>query len=177
MFGKHSFDLEKQFVFYASYHNTPINVAIHILCIWPILATGLVLFQYTPEFMAAPELFNQLPSGEFFKINLALLVTVIYMGKSKSFNFFLIYQKCDYITVAYVIMEPFAGTLGAVMVSMLYVHSAKMVGIEAMVAGMPIWKVALAIHVAAWILQFIGHGVFEGIKYMLHLVQLTLFVL
>merc|ERR1712062_329962 len=60
MFGKHSFDLEKQFVFYASYHNTPINVAIHILCIWPILATGLVLFQYTPEFMAAPELLNQL---------------------------------------------------------------------------------------------------------------------
>merc|ERR1712141_967698 len=89
------------------------------------------------------ELFNQLPSGEFFKINLALLVTLIYM-------------------VAYVIMAPFAGTLGAVMVSMLYVHSAKMVGIEAMVAGMPIWKVALAIHVAAWILQFIGHGVFEG---------------
>ena len=82
MFGKHSFDLEKQFVFYASYHNSPINVAIHILCIWPILATGLVLFQYTPEFMAAPELFYQLPSGEFFKVNLALLVTVIYMGKS-----------------------------------------------------------------------------------------------
>ncbi len=28
--------------------------------------------------------------------------------------------------------------------------------------GHPIWKVALAIHVAGWILQFIGHGVFEG---------------
>eukprot|EP00093_Oithona_nana_P000566 00566.XXX_989_1522_1 [CDS] Oithona nana genome sequencing. len=155
MFGKHSFDLEKQFVFYASYHNSPINVAIHILCIWPILATGLVLFQYTPEFMAAPELFNQLPSGEFFKVNLALLVTVIYM-------------------VCYVIMEPFAGTLGAILVSMLYVHSAKMVGIGAMVAGIPIWKVALAIHVAAWILQFIGHGVFEGMNnIMLDLVQLT----
>ena len=24
------------------------------------------------------------------------------------------------------------------------------------------WKVALAIHVTAWILQFVGHGVFEG---------------
>ena len=82
MFGKHSFDLEKQFVFYASYHNTPINVAIHILCIWPILATGLVMFQYTPEFMEAPEVFNQLPSGGFLKVNLALLVTLIYMGKT-----------------------------------------------------------------------------------------------
>jgi len=71
-------------------------------------------------------------------------------------------------------MEPFAGTLGAILVSMLYVHSAKMVGIGAMVAGIPIWKVALAIHVAAWILQFIGHGVFEGMNnIMLDLVQLT----
>merc|ERR1712018_523520 len=48
------------------------------------------------------------------------------------------------------------------MVSMLYVHSAKKVGIGAMVAGYPIWNVALTIHVVAWILQFIGHGVFEG---------------
>ena len=71
-------------------------------------------------------------------------------------------------------MEPFAGTLGAILVSMLYVHSAKMVGIGAMVAGIPIWKIALAIHVAAWILQFIGHGVFEGMNnIMLDLVQLT----
>ena len=45
MFGKHSLDLEKQFTFYASYHNNPINVLIHILCIWPILATGLVILQ------------------------------------------------------------------------------------------------------------------------------------
>ncbi len=28
--------------------------------------------------------------------------------------------------------------------------------------GYPIWKVALVIHVFGWILQFIGHGVFEG---------------
>jgi uncharacterized membrane protein YGL010W len=28
-------------------------------------------------------------------------------------------------------------------------------------SGIPIWKVALAIHVTGWILQFIGHGIFE----------------
>ena len=28
------FDLRKQFVFYASYHNQPVNVAIHLVCIW-----------------------------------------------------------------------------------------------------------------------------------------------
>ena len=28
--------------------------------------------------------------------------------------------------------------------------------------GIAIWKVALAIHICGWLLQFIGHGVFEG---------------
>ena len=27
-------DLKKQFVFYASYHNHPVNVLIHLGCIW-----------------------------------------------------------------------------------------------------------------------------------------------
>ena len=30
------------------------------------------------------------------------------------------------------------------------------------VGEIPIWKVALAIHIIGWIIQFIGHGVFEG---------------
>ena len=33
---------------------------------------------------------------------------------------------------------------------------------DVVISGHPVWKVALAIHVTAWILQFIGHGVFEG---------------
>jgi uncharacterized membrane protein YGL010W len=36
------------------------------------------------------------------------------------------------------------------------------VNIDAHFGGHAVWKVALVIHVAAWILQFIGHGVFEG---------------
>ena len=59
-------------------------------------------------------------------------------------------------------MEPIAGTLGAILVSMLYIQSAKMVGMGVVIAGYPILNVALGIHIAAWILQFIGHGVFEG---------------
>ena len=39
------FNLKKQFVFYASYHNDPINVMIHLICIWPIFATGVVFLQ------------------------------------------------------------------------------------------------------------------------------------
>ena len=33
---------------------------------------------------------------------------------------------------------------------------------DVVVSGHPVWKVALAIHVTAWVLQFAGHGVFEG---------------
>ena len=39
------FNLKKQFVFYASYHNDPINVVIHLICIWPIFATFVVFLQ------------------------------------------------------------------------------------------------------------------------------------
>ena len=39
------FNLKKQFVFYASYHNDPFNIMIHVICIWPILATAIVLLQ------------------------------------------------------------------------------------------------------------------------------------
>ena len=38
-------NLEKQFTFYASYHNNRVNIAIHLLCIPILLATGLVIFQ------------------------------------------------------------------------------------------------------------------------------------
>ena len=54
MLGKHSFNLEKQFTFYASYHNNPANVFIHILCIWPILATGLVMLQVSKRSRVQP---------------------------------------------------------------------------------------------------------------------------
>ena len=40
-----SFNLEKQFTFYAAYHRHPVNVAIHFFCIWPILTTALVMLQ------------------------------------------------------------------------------------------------------------------------------------
>ncbi len=47
-FGKDIWNLEKQFVFYASYHNNAVNVAIHLLCIWPILISGTLLLQHVP---------------------------------------------------------------------------------------------------------------------------------
>ena len=59
-------------------------------------------------------------------------------------------------------MEPFAGLIGAVLVSTLCVTAAKLVGTGATFGGHDVLNIAIAIHVAAWILQFIGHGLFEG---------------
>ena len=59
-------------------------------------------------------------------------------------------------------MEPVVGGCAAFLIAQIYLLSGELVSTDATVLGAPVWKVALAIHVAAWILQFIGHGVFEG---------------
>ena len=140
---KTTLHLEKQFTFYASYHSQPVNVAIHLVCIWTILATALLLLQFSPSLVASPSCFNLLPFGDHANVNLSLVFSLVYV-------------------VCYIIMEPFAGTLGAGLVGAIYLYSGYLVNTGTLVLGYSIWKVALAIHVTAWILQFIGHGVFEG---------------
>ncbi|KAL8130305.1 hypothetical protein V2J09_019460 [Rumex salicifolius] len=43
-----SFDLEDQFAFYGAYHSNPINIFIHMVFVWPIFYTSLVLFYFAP---------------------------------------------------------------------------------------------------------------------------------
>ena len=59
-------------------------------------------------------------------------------------------------------MEPFAGGLASLLIITIFVKSSQWVAAEATIHGMPVWKIALMIHITAWIIQFIGHGVFEG---------------
>merc|ERR1712045_674976 len=40
-------DLKKQFIFYASYHNHPVNVLIHLACIWNLMWSGMCLLHST----------------------------------------------------------------------------------------------------------------------------------
>jgi len=142
--GWESLDLRKQFTFYASYHNQSVNVAIHLLCIWPILATAVLLLQYTPAFVDTPSLLLESPYFKDVKINFALVATIIYC-------------------VCYLVMEPVVGAIGVFLLMGILSMSAKLVAINFTVGnGIPIWKVALAIHICGWILQFIGHGIFEG---------------
>merc|ERR1712038_913345 len=82
--------------------------------------------------------------GKDAKINFALVATIIYC-------------------VCYLVMEPVVGAIGVFLLMGILSMSAKLVTINFTVGNsIPIWKVALAIHICGWVLQFIGHGVFEG---------------
>merc|ERR1719492_694670 len=59
-------------------------------------------------------------------------------------------------------MEPFAGGLASLLILSIYIKSGQFVNAGVSIYGLPFWQAALAIHVVAWIIQFIGHGVFEG---------------
>ena len=80
-FGWDTFNLRKNFIFYASYHNQPVNIAIHLLCIWPILATAALLLQYTPAFMATPAFIQDSTYFNNVKVNAAFAAVIIYCGK------------------------------------------------------------------------------------------------
>ncbi|XP_020594670.1 uncharacterized endoplasmic reticulum membrane protein YGL010W-like, partial [Phalaenopsis equestris] len=52
--GKGLLDLEKQFSFYGAYHSNPVNVLLHIIFVWPIFFTSLILFYFTPPLFHLP---------------------------------------------------------------------------------------------------------------------------
>lgn len=86
-------DLKEQFTFYASYHNQRVNIAIHLLCIWPILATAILLLQYTPVCCATPSILENSPYFTDVKMNVATVAVLIY-------------------SVCYLLMEPVVGAIG-----------------------------------------------------------------
>merc|ERR1719234_1408690 len=60
--------------------------------------------------------------------------------------------------IAYLMMDPIAGGLGAFLMLVLNQWTYGLVAAGAPVAGFPLWQAILAFHAAAWIAQFIGHG-------------------
>ena len=73
------------------------------------------------------------------------------------------YIYCACFEVCYVILEPFAGLIGTMLVFLIYFYSAKLVASETtFVGGYSILNLAIAIHISGWIIQLIGHAIFEG---------------
>ncbi|XP_059644968.1 2-hydroxy-palmitic acid dioxygenase mpo1 [Cornus florida] len=130
------FDLEKHFAFYGAYHKNPVNIFIHMLFVWPIFFTSLVLFYFTPS---------------VYYLNCPFQCS---HGLALNFGFFfaLIYA------LFYVCLDKKAGSLGALICLVCWVGSnflARNLGYSLA------WKVVLAAQLFCWTGQFIGHGVFE----------------
>ncbi|KAF9600163.1 hypothetical protein IFM89_004878 [Coptis chinensis] len=71
-----SFDFEKQFAYYGAYHRNPINYFIHMLFVWPILFSFLVLLSFTPSFLKLPHI-EFSPFGNLV-LNFGLFPTLSY---------------------------------------------------------------------------------------------------
>eukprot|EP01134_Creolimax_fragrantissima_P003312 CFRG3312T1 len=147
------FNLEKQFTFYASYHNDMINKIIHFLCIWPILWTAMVLFSYTTP-MHSFEVPDWVPFNEYCPVNWSAFVASIYI-------------------IYYLIIDPVGGILASCIVAACFISAnafSMHVWDDTISNMMPTsflqdlhaWQAAALLHVSLWIAQFWGHGVHEG---------------
>ncbi|TMW67561.1 hypothetical protein Poli38472_011181 [Pythium oligandrum] len=139
------FDLEKQLVFYMSYHYDKINMWIHFTCIWPILITAFMMVAETKPFFDQPEFIANLPLGDYIVFNFTAFAALVYM-------------------VWYMVLDIRAGSLGAFLVFWVYIFANYFAQNSPRLFGVSAWVIALPIHVAAWVAQFIGHGVFERRK-------------
>ncbi|EEQ34781.1 hypothetical protein McanCB56680_000137 [Microsporum canis] len=128
-------DLEKQFLFYGAYHHHPVNVVIHITCVPIIMMCMFLLAGSAGPLFYVPEAI----SIQHLPANAGTIAAFVYL-------------------TLYMLMEPVAGALLAPLLLggtayMNYLHAAY--GTTAVY-----WS--LAVQGVAWILQFVGHGVFEG---------------
>jgi uncharacterized membrane protein YGL010W len=140
------FDLEKQVTFYLSYHDNKVNQWIHFACIWQIFVSALCMFASLEAFAEAPSLLQALPFGQYLLLNPSCVLAGVYMAW-------------------YILLDHVAGSIGAMLVFGCYLFANFFVQDYAPANfEVPGWQVALGVHCFAWIMQFIGHGVFERRK-------------
>ena len=111
-------------------------MAIHLLCIWNLFWSGLVLLHGLGSLAPAPAALADLPLLGGVPLTLATIITALYV-------------------VCYLIMDPIAGGLGALLALALNQWSWRLVAAGAPVAGLSLTQATLAFHLAAWILQVI----------------------
>lgn len=128
-------NLEKQLCFYSSYHQNPVNVGIHMLCIPMIMFSFFLLCTNTPTLIPLPS-FLTIPNLD---LNLGTLVAT-------------------YFATFYILLEPVAGTLLAPILLGATAYFKHLTTTH----PSPTNQIALTIFVLSWLAQFVGHGVFEG---------------
>ncbi|EGP92013.1 unnamed protein product [Zymoseptoria tritici ST99CH_1E4] len=127
-------NLEKQLLFYGSYHHDSVNVGIHIIFVPVLLLTGFLFATNTPA-IPLPD-WAEIP---YLPLNLGTLACVMYSS-------------------LYILMEPVAGAMLAPLLLAGTAYANHLTSTYGMTAN----YAAIAVHVASWIFQFVGHLAFEG---------------
>lgn len=131
------FNLQKQYEFYHKFHKNHINQFIHILCIPIILWTFAVFFSYIDFNYSSIIL---CPFFGFINLNGTSIILTIY-------------------SLYYFILEP---RLGMIMYCILYFMQITSYYFYLYISYA--WYYALVIHIISWILQLLGHYIFEKNK-------------
>ncbi|KAI0110039.1 DUF962 domain-containing protein [Daldinia grandis] len=128
-------NLERQLIFYGAYHHNSVNIAIHMICVPLILFSGFALAANTGTLIPLPT-YLTIPHLD---LNLGTLAAFTWGG-------------------LYVLLEPVAGTI----LALICLGAAA--ATNTAVAENPTLtnQVALTVHIVCWLLQFVGHGAFEG---------------
>ena len=119
---------------YGSYHNNPVNKLIHIFCIPTLVVTGVSMMLYLNEQFCNVD--------TMYSINIGSVVLGVLLSG---------YLLIDLL--AGLVCSLFYGGLMLLINWAYYVHWVDQRD--------TIWPFIFYIHLAAWIGQFIGHGVFE----------------
>ncbi|KAK4218778.1 Protein of unknown function (DUF962) domain containing protein [Rhypophila sp. PSN 637] len=130
-----SLNLEKQLTFYGAYHHNSVNVFIHIVCVPLILFSAFEIASNYGPFFDLPS-WLQIP---YLTPNVGTFAALLYGG-------------------LYVLLEPVAGTA----LALICLGAAAFTNYLRIQNPTEVTQWAIAIHVVSWILQFIGHGKFEG---------------
>jgi len=130
------FNVEKQLVFYGSYHSNPINIAIHICFVPLILWSFFAIIATFPTPQAFPVISHYFNAYFTFEFNWSFLFGLSYL-------------------IYYIILEPVAGLLYAPQMTAMILSA------TAFAQRSDSVKIAAYLHVLSWIMQFVGHGFAE----------------
>ncbi|EOA84189.1 hypothetical protein ACJQWK_00911 [Exserohilum turcicum] len=134
------FDLRKNLIFYGAYHRDPTNVAIHMTCVPLILGTAFLFGTHTPALPLKP---HALLTRLHLPLNLGTLAAATY-------------------STLYVLLSPNVAGVAATPLVMGLASASNYLCTRfnktKVTAG------AVALHTISWILQFVGHGKYEGRK-------------
>ncbi|KAL3819421.1 hypothetical protein ACJIZ3_005378 [Penstemon smallii] len=180
------FDLEKHFAFYGAYHSNPTNIVIHMIFVWPILFTALVLLYFTPPLFKFSSI--ELGDQSVLILNYGFFLTIIYalyyVGLDKKAGFLAAFlclicwvgssflaHRLGYtlawknLALPYVLLKEKLHVWGKccerAIPNFVYQKGYSCKSLFCLYWGL---LVVLVSQLICWTGQFIGHGVFEVIK-------------